>query len=268
MLNYQNTNLFSLFLVLVLLGLSFFVPVQWGWFLLVFVVRFLILVVGSFFISSNFHVKSYCGNPLENKKIIALTFDDGPNENTLSILNILKKKNVKAIFFCIGKNIEKHPEILKRIVEEGHIVGNHSFSHSNFFDFYRKNCLIEEIRKTDALIENISGKKPQLFRPPYGVTNPSIRRALEVTKHKVIGWNIRSLDGILKNEKIIFARIKNRIAPGGIVLLHDTAHTLTILERLMLHLEENEYKVVSIEELLNIKAYEMSTTKIPLKTEF
>jgi peptidoglycan/xylan/chitin deacetylase (PgdA/CDA1 family) len=265
MLNYQKTNFFLLAILLVLLAINFFVPVKWWWFLLVFVVRFVILFIGSSFISSNFHVKTYCCNPLE---IIALTFDDGPNENTLSVLEILKKYNVKATFFCIGKNIEKHPEILKRIVEEGHIVGNHSFSHSNFFDFYRIDRLVAEIQKTNDLIESISGKKAQLFRPPYGVTNPSIRRALEVTKHKVIGWNIRSLDGILKNEKIIFARIKNRIAPGGIVLLHDTAHTVTILERLMLHLEENEYKVVSIEALLNIKAYEMSTTEIPLKKEF
>ena len=256
MLNYQKTNFFSLAILLVLLALSFFAPIKWWWFLLVFVIRFLILVIGSFSISSNFHLKAYCSNPLETKKIISLTFDDGPNENTLFILDILKRHNVKATFFCIGKNIEKHPEILKRIMEEGHVVGNHSYSHSNFFDFYRKKHVIAEIRKTDALIESISGKKVQLFRPPYGVTNPSIRKALEVTKHKVIGWNIRSLDGILKDEKIIFERIKNRIAPGGIVLLHDISHTVTILERLMLHLEENKYKVVSIEELLNIKAYE------------
>ena len=256
MLNYQKTNLFSLAILLILLASSYFVSINWWWFLLVFVVRFVILVIGSFSISSNFHVKAYCSNPLENKKIIAITFDDGPNENTLLILDILKKHNVKASFFCIGKSIEKNPEILKRIMDEGHIVGNHSYSHSNFFDFYRKNRLIAEIQKTDALIESMTGKKMKLFRPPYGVTNPSIRRALEVTKHKVIGWNIRSLDGILKDEKIIFARIKNRIAPGGIVLLHDTLHTVTILERLMLYLEENEYKVVSIEALLNIKAYE------------
>jgi len=256
MLNYQKTNFFSIAILLVLLALSFFAPVKWWWFLLVFVIRFLILVIGSFHISSNFHLKAYCSNPLETKKIISLTFDDGPNENTLSILDILKRHNVMATFFCIGKNIEKHPEILKRIMEEGHVVGNHSYSHSNFFDFYRKKHVIAEIRKTDALIESISGKKVQLFRPPYGVTNPSIRKALEVTKHKVIGWNIRSLDGILKDEKIIFERIKNRIAPGGIVLLHDISHTVTILERLMLHLDENKYKVVSIEELLNIKAYE------------
>lgn len=256
MLNYQKTNFFSLAILLILLPLSFFVPVKWWWFLLIFGIRFVIIVIGSSFLSLNFHLKAYCNNPSEIDEKIALTFDDGPNENTLSVLDILKKKNVKATFFCIGINIEKHPEILKRIIEEGHIVGNHSYSHSNFFDFYRKNRLIEEIRKTDALIESISGKKVKLFRPPYGVTNPSIRRALEVTKHKVIGWNIRSLDGILKNEKIIFARIKNRIALGGIVLLHDTSHTVTILERLMLHLKENKYKVVSIEELLNIKAYE------------
>lgn len=256
MLNYQKTNFFLLAIILILLAINFFVPLQWWWFLLVFVVRFGILVIGSFFISSNFHIKAYCSNPLEYNKVIALTFDDGPNENTLPILDILKRHNVKATFFCIGKNIEKHPEILKRIMDEGHVVGNHSYSHSSFFDFYRKDRVIEEIRKTDALIESFSGKKVQLFRPPFGVTNPSIRRALEVTKHKVIGWNIRSLDGILKDEKIIFARIKKRIAPGGIVLLHDRSHTVSILERLMLYLEENEYKVVSIEALLNSKAYE------------
>ncbi|NDP28151.1 MAG: polysaccharide deacetylase family protein, partial [Flavobacterium sp.] len=218
MLNYQKTNFFFLAIILILLAINFFVPVQWGWFLLVFGIHFVILFIGSFFISSNFHIKAYCSNLLETNKIIALTFDDGPNENTVFILDILRKHNVKATFFCVGKNIEKHPEILKRIIEEGHLVGNHSYSHSNFFDFYRKNRLVAEIQKTDALIKSISGMKPQLFRPPYGVTNPSIRRALEVTKHKVIGWNIRSLDGILKNEKIIFARIKDRIAPGGIVL--------------------------------------------------
>ena len=256
MLNYQKTNFFLLVIILILLAINFFVPVQWWWFLLGFGVRFVILFIGSFFISLNFHVKAYCSNPLEVRKVLSLTFDDGPNENTLAILDILKKNNVQATFFCIGKNIEKHPEILKRIMEEGHTVGNHSYSHSNFFDFYRKNRLVEEIQKTDALIESISRKKPQFFRPPYGVTNPSIRRALEVTKHKVIGWNIRSLDGIIKDEKIIFDRIKKRIAPGGIVLLHDTSHTMRVLERLMLYLEENEYKVVSIEALLKIKAYE------------
>ncbi len=256
MLNYQKANLLFLAILSFLLALSFFVSIKSWWLLLILAIRFIVLAIGSSFISLNFHIKAYCSNPLETDKKIALTFDDGPNEITLSILDILKKYNIKATFFCIGKNIEKYPEILKRIVEEEHIVGNHSFSHSNYFDFYRKNRVIEEIQKTDALIERISRKKVQLFRPPYGVTNPSIKRAINVTKHKVIGWNIRSMDGIFRNENFIFARIISRIAPGGIILLHDTSHTITILERLMLYLEENEYKVVSIEELLKINAYE------------
>lgn len=256
MLNYRKINFIFLAILVLLLALHFFMLIKWWWFLLVLGIRFVILAIGSFTISLNFHLKAYCNNPLETEKKIALTFDDGPNEITPLLLEVLKKHNIKASFFCIGKNIEKHPEIIKRIVDGGHIIGNHSYSHSDFFDFYGKNRLIEEIQKTDALIESITGKKVALFRPPYGVTNPSIRRALEVTKHKVIGWNIRSWDGILKNEKIIFARIKKRIAPGGIVLLHDTSHTVRILEQLLVYLKENNYKVVSIEELLKIKAYE------------
>jgi len=214
-------------------------------------------MMGSSFIGSNYHIKSYCSNPLETEKKITLTFDDGPHEMTLEVLEVLKKYNAKATFFCIGKNIEAHPEILKKIVEEGHTVGNHSYSHAEFFDFYRKNKVIAEIEKTDVLIESIIGRKTKLFRPPYGVTNPSIRRALAVTKHKTIGWNIRSLDGVKKNEKYIFNRIVKRISPGGIVLLHDTSRqTVNVLEQLLQFLQNNNYSVVPLGELLKIKTYE------------
>ena len=231
------------------LEIKYFVWVGCLWFLIVF--------WGSAFIASNYHVKTYCNNPLETQKKIALTFDDGPNEMTLLVLDVLRKYNVKATFFCIGKNIETHPSILKKIVEEGHTVGNHSFSHSPFFDFYGKNQVIAEIEQTDALIETVTGKKTTVFRPPYGVTNPSIRNALAVTKHKTIGWNIRSLDGVVKNEKFLLDRIIKRIKPGGIVLLHDTSiQTVNVLEQLLSFLQQNNYAVVPLEELLNIKAYE------------
>ena len=257
MLNYRNTNIVFLILFALLLLFSFFVTVNLLFFLILFVIRFLILVVGSSFIQLGFHLKAYCNIPLEKEKNVALTFDDGPHEMTLLVLDVLKKHNAKATFFCIGKNVEKHPEILKKIISEGHIVGNHSYNHSRLFDFYRKEKLIAEILKTDALIEKISGKKTILFRPPFGVTNPSIRRALEVTKHHVIGWNIRSLDGIIKNEKLVFNRIKKLISPGGIVLLHDTSlQSVKALEQLLQFIEENKYKVVSLEQLLEIKAYE------------
>ncbi|MES2748204.1 MAG: polysaccharide deacetylase family protein [Bacteroidota bacterium] len=243
--------------LLLLLVLSYFITIQWWYFLVLLGVRFLFLLIGSSFIQLNFHVKAYCNNPNEKEKKIALTFDDGPNLITPQILTLLKQYNAKATFFCIGKNIEKHPKILKKTFEEGHIIGNHSFSHSHFFDFYRKEKVIAELQQTDVIIEQIIGKKPAFFRPPYGVTNPSIRRALATTNHKVIGWNIRSMDGIIQNKKIIFNRISSRITPGAIVLLHDTSeNTVSVLEQLLLFLQSNNYQVVSLEELLNLKAYE------------
>lgn len=244
-------------LALILLALiSFFVVIEVQIFVIVACLWFLIVFWGSTFVASNYHVKTYCGNPLENGKKIAITFDDGPNEMTLSVLDVLRKYNAKATFFCIGKNIETYPDILKKMIKEGHVVGNHSYSHSSFFDFYKKNKIIAEIEQTDALIESVSGLKTKLFRPPYGVTNPSIRRALKVTKHQTIGWNIRSLDGIIKNEKFLLDRIIKRIKPGGIVLLHDTSsQTVRVLEELLSFLQKNNYTVVPLEELLNIKAY-------------
>jgi len=254
----KNKIILPLFIsILIIMALvNHFSAIGTGYFIAVILLWFLIVLWGSFVVSSNYHVKALCGNPQEKEKTIALTFDDGPNENTMLVLNLLKKYDVKASFFCIGKNIEKHPEIVQRTIAEGHIVGNHSYSHSHFFDFFRKKKLIDEIKKTDTLLEKFTGKKINLFRPPYGVTNPSIRRALEVTKHKVIGWNIRSLDGVVKDEKVIYDRIVKRIAPGGIVLLHDTSkHSVNVLEQLLQFLQKNNYTVVSLEQLLNIKAY-------------
>jgi peptidoglycan/xylan/chitin deacetylase (PgdA/CDA1 family) len=258
MLKHKVTTIFFILSLMLLAILSFFVVVEMKYFVLVGCIWFFIVFWGSTFIASNYHVKSYCSNPLVTEKKIAITFDDGPNEMTLLVLDVLKKYNSRATFFCIGKNIETHPDILKKTIAEGHTVGNHSYSHSAFFDFYRKKQVISEIEKTDALIKSVLGRKTTLFRPPYGVTNPSIRRALAVTKHKTIGWNIRSLDGVIKNEKFVSDRILKRIKPGGILLLHDTSiQTVYVLEQLLIFLKNNNYSVVPLEELLNIEAYEV-----------
>ncbi|WP_243739191.1 polysaccharide deacetylase family protein [Flavobacterium sp. 245] len=231
--------------------------INFWWFVLIVLIWMGINAFGSARISSNYHVKAFCNNPSETEKKIALTFDDGPSEFTLEVLELLKKYNAKATFFCIGKNIETHPEIVKQIIADGHLVGNHSYSHSRFFDFYHEDKITDELRKTDALLEKFTSKKINFFRPPYGVTTPSISRALKVTGHKVIGWNIRSLDGGLKNQDLILSRIIKRISPGGIVLLHDTApHSVLVLEQFLQFLQQNNYKVISVEELLNLKAYE------------
>jgi peptidoglycan/xylan/chitin deacetylase (PgdA/CDA1 family) len=258
MITHKNISLFFIFLLLLLFLLNFYIAINIWWFVFIILIWLAINAVGSARISSNYHVKAYCNNPSEAEKKIALTFDDGPSIYTLEILELLKKYHVKATFFCIGKNIEAHPEILKQVIAEGHLVGNHSYNHSPFFDFYNAKKVKDEIEKTDSVLEKYTSRKINFFRPPYGVTTPSIRRALKKTGHTVIGWNIRSLDGGTKNQNLIFNRIIKRISPGGIVLLHDTApHSVFVLEQFLQFLQQNNYKVISTEELLNLKAYKI-----------
>lgn len=257
MITHKNISLFFIFLLLLLFLLNLYIAIHFLWFIVIILIWIGINAFGSARISSNYHVKAFCSNPFETEKKIALTFDDGPSIYTLDVLALLKKYNAKATFFCIGKNIETHPEILQKVISEGHLVGNHSYSHSKFFDFYNAKKITEEIKRTDMLLEKFTSGKINFFRPPYGVTTPSIRRALKVTGHKTIGWNIRSLDGGTQNQELIFNRLIKHISPGGIVLLHDTGeHSVLVLEQFLQFLQQNNYQVVSIEELLNLKAYE------------
>lgn len=256
MITHKNISLFFIFLLLLLFLLNLYIAIHFLWFIVIILIWIGINAFGSARISSNYHVKAFCNNPLETENKIALTFDDGPSVYTLEVLELLKKYNAKATFFCIGKNIETHPEILQKVISEGHLVGNHSYSHSKIFDFYNAKKITEELQKTDELLEKFTSQKINFFRPPYGVTTPSIRRALKVTGHKVIGWNIRSLDGGTTDVELILNRIKKRVSPGGIVLLHDTGeHSVLVLEQFLQFLQQNKYQVVSIEELLNLKAY-------------
>ncbi|HKX85627.1 MAG TPA: polysaccharide deacetylase family protein [Flavobacterium sp.] len=239
------------------LVLLFITHAAW-WTLLVLTVFFLGMTSwGSFDIRLNYFLKAYHSNPNEKQRRIALTFDDGPHEMTEEVLNLLQKFNAKATFFCIGTQIEKHPDILKRAITEGHVVGNHTYSHSNSIGFFSTAKVLAEIEKNDVLLANAVGRKIKLFRPPFGVTNPNIARAVSKTGHHVIGWNIRSLDTLNIDENAIFERVKKRIQPGGIVLLHDTSlKTVTVLERLLLFLQSENYEMVTIDTLLNLPAYE------------
>jgi len=237
--------------------LSLFASLSW-WFLgLSLVIWMTIVVVGSAYIGSNYHVKAHCSNPSEFENRIALTFDDGPSEFTPKVLELLGEQDVKAAFFCIGKNIDNHHNIFREIIFEGHIVGNHSYFHGKDFDWKNPKEVYDEIARTDFVIRNFSAKTPKFFRPPYGVTNPSIAKALSLTKHHVIGWNIRSMDGVSKDENAIYQRIVEQLKPGAVILMHDTSQiSVNVLERLLLTLREKNFKIVPLDELLGLKAYE------------
>lgn len=211
---------------------------------------------GSFDIRLNYFLKAHSSNKKIIKNVVAITFDDGPTEITPEILNLLEKYNQKATFFCIGKQIEKYPEILKNIVEQEHVIANHTYSHTNKMGFLSKNEVDNEIASTQNIIQQITGKIPNLFRPPFGVTNPNIARACKENRVEVIGWNVRSLDTVIESEDKILSRILDRFEKGSIILLHDTStKTLNVLERLLITMEKKQIQSVTVDELLNIKAY-------------
>lgn len=257
MLKHKNITFLCVSLLVFLSVFSFFSEVKWWLFLVAVLIWLGFTAWGSFDIRLGYFVKTYCNNPHERQKKVALTFDDGPHPMTEKILDVLQQSDVKATFFCIGSQIEKYPEIFRRIIREGHLVGNHSYSHAKSFGFLSADELKDEIVRTNTIIEKISGKKVLFFRPPFGVTTPNLSRAVQGLKSEIIGWNIRSLDTVTEDENQILSRIKNKLVPGGIILMHDTSQkSVNVLERLLLFLQSENYEVISTEQLLNIPAYE------------
>ncbi|SDQ52746.1 Peptidoglycan/xylan/chitin deacetylase, PgdA/CDA1 family [Chryseobacterium soldanellicola] len=202
---------------------------------------------GSFDITLGYFVNSFTHKRTKIKEV-ALTFDDGPTEFTPKFLDLLKENQVKATFFCIGKQIEKYPEILQRIIAEGHTVGNHTLSHSNNTGFLSTSKMVEEIEKCDEIISKIGNIQTNLYRPPFGVTNPNIAKAIKKTHKKSIGWNVRSLDTVTDDEKKIYRKVTKRLKKGSIILLHDTSEkTYHVLKDLLVFLKEKNYSTFTID---------------------
>lgn len=193
------------------------------WVTVVIAAYLVLLGITAFIIQSNFYIKAI--NRIDtDKKNIVLSFDDGPSiQNTSKILDILKVYNAHAIFFCIGSKIKGNEVLLKRMLEEGHTVANHSFSHSTWFDFFSVKRIKKEIHETNEMLFDSIGLRSKLFRPPYGVVNPMVANAIKAANVTTIGWNKRSFDTVLKNKEEVLNRISNNLKPGDIILLHDTA---------------------------------------------
>lgn len=256
MLKYRNLKLFALFVFVAVVVLIINKSLPLYAVLIVFGLWILTVLIGSLNIRSNFFFHSLCKNRNIEKKAIALTFDDGPSENTLKVLEVLKRKNVKASFFCIGHKIDEHPEIFKQIIKDGHSVGNHSYSHEIPSGFFGAKKWEAEIRKCDQSVLYHSGLKMNLFRPPFGVTTPKLKKALKNTGHVSIGWSKRPYDTVIANENLLFRKLVRGLKKGDVVLLHDTMpHSVKLLERLLLFLREHDFETITLESLFKIDAY-------------
>lgn len=231
---------------------------------IIIVVILIILALGIFSPRNQLFGRSYW-HKNTHKKIIALTFDDGPNEPyTSETLDILNQYNIKATFFVIGQNAEYYPQVIKNIYNSGNVVASHSYSHLDNLPLEEKGTIDEEIDKNQNTIYQAIGKYPHLFRPPHGYKSPILLGELKKKELIPIEWSDMTSDWKQPGVKKIVADIVKKARPGGIIVLHDgdkTNHNSSriqeteALPQIIDKLEEKGYKFVTVPELLNILAY-------------
>ena len=256
MLNFRNTNIFFIALLAILIG----VHVQYGLpifaYCLLLIAYSLIVFWGCYNVGSDFFINIVC-KATTDKKEIAISFDDGPVENyTKQILAILNSENIKATFFCIGNRIAGNEAILKQVQAEGHIIGNHSYSHHFWFDMYSAKKMQDDLQQMDAEMERVTGLKPKLFRPPYGVTNPNLAKAIRNVGYTPVGWSLRSMDTVIMDGKKLLAKVNEGIKPGAVFLFHDTSKTtLSVLPEFIQEVKKRGYNIIPLDKLLALQPY-------------
>ena len=192
-------------------------------------------------------------------KLIALTFDDGPNYNTSKVLDVLDKYNVKATFFVLGSKAKDNKKILKREYDSGMEIGNHTFNHL-LLTKYKENVIKDEIDNTSSVIFEVTGRYPKLLRPSYGAYNNTIKKIGDMP---IIIWDIDTLDWKYHNSKRIASRVINKVKDGDIILMHDiysaTANSLNII---IPELQNRGYTFVTVPELFYYKEITLEKGKV------
>lgn len=198
------------------------------------------------------------------QKIVALTFDDGPSSDwTPKILDALKKANIKATFFMLGKHVEEYPEVARRVAKEGHEIGNHTYNHDVLI-YYKEEELDKEIRDAQATIYKATGVTTKYFRPPKAWLTGKEKKQIKSMGYETILWSLNSKDWVTFHDKQITSYILRYIRPGDIILFHDSGgvfrpeggsrtQTVKTISRLAGKLREKGYRFVTISELLNLQ---------------
>lgn len=209
---------------------------------------FTFLFCASYSLRLGVYVRAVCRLKTD-KKAVALTFDDGCDAvQTPKVLDVLRKNGVHATFFLIGEKAAQNPDVVRRIVAEGHRVGIHTMHHEGTFPLKSTRKVMADLRATRELLEQMCGVRIDLFRPPFGVTNPHIGLAVRRLGLKTIGWSIRSYDTNARRTRTEVAqRIERRLHRGAIVLLHDDRpESDLLLTQILEMLKRHDYEIVTI----------------------
>lgn len=247
--------------IFVCLLIGFIAADQWisvsGWIYAGLVLVYLaIQVYGSSVLSCSYYLPVISKGG-DGSKAVAITFDDGPVAGrTDKILDVLHQHNAPAAFFCIGKRVDAHPQLVRRMHDAGHLIANHSYFHGVTFDLQWPASIHAELGATDEAIARAVGSRPVFFRPPYGVTNPMVASAVRRGRYTTVGWSVRSFDTVIGDRTRLLRRITRSLKGGDIILLHDHGKcTADILAELLNHISSLGLKIVRVDQLINKDAY-------------
>ena len=195
-----------------------------------------------------------------DQKRIALTFDDGPDPRfTEDVLNVLNQYNVSGTFFLMGSRAIAYPEIVERINNEGHVIGNHTYFHPNLVKEADIPTLEREVTRTENTLNDIIDYRTSLFRPPYGFLYNELVEKLAEMQYLIIGWSVDSLDWEEDPPEVIASNVLDNVHPGAIILMHDGAdwdgdrtNTIAALRQIIPALQKQGYEFVTVPELLNV----------------
>lgn len=196
---------------------------------------------------------------------VALSFDDGPDaEFTTQILDILKEHEVPAAFFVIGQYCETNQSVIQRIHADGHVIGNHSYSHSHSGSFRYARYWEQELGRTDQAVHQAIGLRPTLVRPPMGLRNPIMMRTFRRCGYTTVTWSCRGLDGVATTARRIVDRLSKRIQAGSIIALHDGTDpfgrrnpqsTIDALPQVIADVRKQGLEFVRLDELIEAAPY-------------
>lgn len=256
MLNFRNANIFFICLLLVSVACDVKYGIPAYTYVVLALAYGLLLFYGCYYVGSNFFIPIVCAKKTD-EKVIAISFDDGPHpENSPRILQMLKSHDAEAAFFYIGNRIPGNEAILAQTYNDGHVIGNHTFSHHFWFDLFSFGKMDADMRTMDETMNKVIGKKPRLFRPPYGVTNPNVKKAIISGNYTPVGWSVRSMDTVIKDEKKLLNKVIKGIKPGAVFLFHDTSDTtLSILPEFLSRVKSEGYKIIRIDKMLTLQPY-------------
>lgn len=194
-----------------------------------------------------------------DRRKVALTFDDGPDEAiTQGVIDILEKYQVKGNFFFLGSKVEEYPQVVSNAYRNGHLILSHSYHHVDLMTLSTKE-VIAEIDQAGKAIKSVIGKEPAIIRPPYGATNEQVAKISEQLGYSIVLWSIDTLDWSQKEANNIAKNVVSNIRNGDIILMHsneDKSETLKALPVIIEALQEQNFEIVDLKELLGIEAYQ------------